>query len=552
MVCPCGDPASFVSFLAWPPYAMAHGLGLFLDTRVQVPGGMNLLDNTSVLGLGVVLAPLTVTLGPIASLNVALTAAPALTAVAAYGCLRRALGLWRPAAFIGGLLLGFSPFAMRNEAIGHLQVTFLPLLPVIFLCCYELAVAQRGRWWPSGILLGVVVAVQFFVGLEALTITAVMTAGALVLALIAALARESTRAAVTSRLPHAWRGLLLGAVLAAVLLAYPLWFALAGPGHIHGADWTALTSNSLDRVLLPLGMSRGQLAALPKTGYPGPAGQLSGYFGIVALIVVLVAAVVVRRPLAKLCAVMTVVALWLSLGKGHAGGSLLRPWGLVAHLPLLDNVSPANFSIAAVWFGAVAGALLLDWAWRLRAASVIRVGAATAVCAALVVPWAVAWPLPYRTQPVTTPAPVATVLARLPAHAVVLFYPFPSSYLDQALVWQAQAGLRFAVVGGRGITAGKHGAADHGLTPGTPSGTMSALSTSYSPHSHLRLPSPPTSAMISSFRSALRRWGVTDIVLTSSGRDPAYARRWLAAVLGVAPQHQAGLWVWRNVPHLIS
>ena len=146
MTCACGDPSSFVWFLAWPAYAISHGHSLFFSARVHVPGGMNLLDNTSVLALGVVLAPVTWLFGPIAALNVALTAAPVLTGLSAYAVLRRGLGLGRVAAFAGGLAFGFSPFVVRNEAINHLQASFLALVPLIFWCCYELAVAQRGRW----------------------------------------------------------------------------------------------------------------------------------------------------------------------------------------------------------------------------------------------------------------------------------------------------------------------------------------------------------------------------------------------------------------------
>ena len=48
------------------------------------PGGVNLLDNTSVLALGIPLAPVTWVVGPVASMNVALTLAPALSALAMF------------------------------------------------------------------------------------------------------------------------------------------------------------------------------------------------------------------------------------------------------------------------------------------------------------------------------------------------------------------------------------------------------------------------------------------------------------------------------------
>ena len=151
-----------------------------------------MLDNTSVLALGVVLAPVTWLFGPVATLNVALTAAPALSAISAYGCLRRGLGLWQPAVFVAGLLFGFSPFVQRNQTLAHLQVTFLALVPLIFLCAYELIVAQRGKWWRWGLILGVLVGIQFFIGSEILTMTTLTVAGSAVLVLIcAAVARRN-------------------------------------------------------------------------------------------------------------------------------------------------------------------------------------------------------------------------------------------------------------------------------------------------------------------------------------------------------------------------
>src|SRR5215469_1954816 len=578
MVCDCGDPSSFAWFLSWPAYAISHGHSLFLATQVHVPAGINLLDNTSVLALGIPLAPVTWLFGPVVSLNVALTAAPALTALSAYGCLHRALRLGWPAASLGGLLFGFSPFVLHHEAVNHLQLSFLAVLPLIFWCGYELVVAQRGRWWRSGMLLGTLIALQFFVGTEMLTIAALATVLVLVLVAVAAWGKHrlgsrgvhsSAPVAAASRAAFAVRGLIVAAGVAALLLAYPLWFALAGPQHIHGAVWRDPSENGLAGVLFPLGLSHYQLQHLPKVGYLGPPGTLASYLGIVALAVLAVALVTVRRPLLKLCAAMTIISMWLSLGSAttpvSSGGEptwLWLPWGMFAHLPVLDQLAPANFSVVAAWFTVVAGALLVDQLLAAQRANLTspvtgsllarpgaRLAGAAIVGAALLIPWLLAWPLPYKTGAITVSPWAAHTGNQLPSSAVVLFYPFPSAYLDHALIWQAQSGMRYSLVGGRGIAAGPGGAADHGLTPGTPQGTMSALSTSYP---RLKLPPPPTPATIRSFRSALRNWGVTTVVMTAGGRDPGYARSWLTAMLGANPTQQDGAWVWNNVQRLIG
>lgn len=568
MVCDCGDPSSFVWFLAWPAYAISHGHSLFFTTQVHVPAGINLLDNTSVLALGVLLAPVTWLFGPVATLNVALTAAPVTSALAAYVTLRRGLRLRWVAAFLGGLLFGFSPFVLRNEAINHLQASFLPLVPVIFWSCYELVVAQRGKWQRWGLLLGVLIAVQFFIGPELLTVSALTIGLALLLGSLAALSRNGTLAA---KLPFAWRGFLLAGVVASVLLAYPLWFTVAGPEHIRGPDWFYAHANGLWGVLLPIAhgfLQRGWRVA----GYEGPLGANEGYLGLPALAVLAAAAVVVRRPLVKLCAAMTLITVWLSLGAvwlpladGGEPSFLFLPWRAFNHLPVLSKLAPTNFSVPAVWFLAVAGALLLDQLLASRPAAGgagprsgsarawgARVLAPGVVSAALVIPWLLAWPLPYTTGTVTVSSWAARDGARLPTDSVVLFYPYPATYQDRALIWQADSGMRYAVVGGRGIGAFKDGTADHGFTPGTPGGTLSALTTAAVPHYNLKLPPPPSPDTIRSFRGVLRYWGVTNVVMTPGGRDPAYARRWLTAVLGAAPHQQDGAWVWDDVQRLVS
>ena len=569
MLCNCGDPSSFVSFIEWPAYALTHGQSLLLAHSEQVPTGLNMLDNTSVLALGVVLTPVTWLFGPVASLNVALTAAPVLSGISAYGCLRRALGVWWPAAFVAGLLFGFSPFMQRNETIAHLQVSFLPLVPLILLCCYELIVTQRGKAWRWGLLLGLLVAVQFFIGSEILTLVTLTVAGSVAVTVIVAVIFR--RQALVARLPFAVTGIGIGGLVGAALLAYPVWFAMDGPDHISGSDWARVTTNSLDRIFFAWRQAQVSIVRLPDAGYLGTAGVANAYLGIVAILVVIAAAVVVRRPLTSLCVVILVFASWASLGTYHqlaAFNGMLSfvpsLWRVVKDVPVLDQVTPQNFSAIMVSAVVISAALLLDWIWRHRSGSwlqrlparlprpAISAGVAAVLSLALIVPWMQAWPMPFKVISVTTPTPVERILSSLPAHAVVLFYPFPSSELDQALIWQARDNLQFSLAGGRGITAGPGGAAVHGLEAGTPAGMLSALSTSYEPYGTLALPPMPTAAVQASMRAALRSWQVTNIVMSGGGRAPDYSRQWLTQVLGTPPHLQDGRYVWTNVQALVA
>ena len=108
------------------------------------PSGVNLLDNTSELALGVVLAPVTWVFGPVASLNVALTLAPALSALAMFLLLRRWVR-WAPAAFVGGLLYGFSPLVLVSLSDAHLMLGWAVVPPLVVACVDELALPPAPR-----------------------------------------------------------------------------------------------------------------------------------------------------------------------------------------------------------------------------------------------------------------------------------------------------------------------------------------------------------------------------------------------------------------------
>jgi len=573
MLCNCGDPSSFVWFIEWPAYALTHGQSLFVEHADQVPAGLNMLDNTSALAIGIVLAPITWLFGPVTSLNVALTVAPVLSGISAYGCLRRGLGVSKPSAIVAGLLFACSPFMQRNETLAHLQVSFLPLVPLIFLCCYELIVTQRGKWWRWGLLLGLLVAVQFFIGSEILTMVTLTVIISLVVSVIAAAIRH--REALLKRLPFAAKGLALGGVIGGALLAYPVYFAMLGPAHITGSDWARVTTNHLNLIFFPLSQNHRAITLMPDAGYLGRAGLANGYLGF-GILVVIAAALLIRRPLTWLCMLLLAITGWASLGNYDTvpGGLAPMPggfsplsgvpslWHIVKDVPVLDQATPQNFSAIMVLTVVVATALLLDWIWAQRSGELLRslpgrasrwaIAMAAGVSLVLVLSWLTAWPMPLKVESVATPPPIQRILASLPQHAVVLFYPFPSSELDQALIWQADDGLRFAVAGGRGITAGAGGAAVHGLEAGTPAGDLSALSTSYVPYGYLYLPRLPSAAERASMRAKLRYWKVTNIIMSGGGRAPDYSRRWLTEVLGVPPKLQDGRWVWTDVQALAA
>jgi hypothetical protein len=98
-----GDQALFVWYLAWVPHALAHGWSPLLSGAVFHPHGANLMWNTSIVFPSLLLAPVTLALGPVVAYKVLITAAVALSAWLADRALLR-LGASPLSAALGGAL----------------------------------------------------------------------------------------------------------------------------------------------------------------------------------------------------------------------------------------------------------------------------------------------------------------------------------------------------------------------------------------------------------------------------------------------------------------
>jgi len=556
--CGCGDTSLMTWFLAWPAHALSHGLSPLYSTDLFHPGGVNLLANTAEVGLGVPLAPVTWLFGPIASLNVALTLSPALSALAMFVLLQRWV-TWSPAAFLGGMLYGFSPFVLTALTDGHLMLGFAAVPPLIVACLDELLVRQRRRPVPVGVLLGVLVALQLFVGTEVLAIVAVTACIAAVLLVLAALLRLD---AVRGRVRYGGIGLGAAAGTSALLLAYPTWFALAGPAHLSGGIWgpdseISQFGTTLGQLTWPSAPSA-QLLALAHRfgGYQAPT-RSAVYFGI-GLFAVLAAGVLVWHRDRRLWffGAIGVLSAWLALGvqKGR-----WTPWRLFAGWPQLDNVIPSRFLLVTYLSAAVLLGLIVDHTHRAvgrrvaagaRPARNDRAGRSWAgavagllVAAIGLVPIAVYYGqgLPLTVQPVVVPAWFRTVAPDLAPGQVALVFPVPFAYYQSAMTWQATSGMTFAMVGGGGPGAlpSRAGAERAGQV------AIGNLSVSETPQTI-------TAAEITATREALDGWGVTVVVLPDPQSLPVYERVHLVrdivvlmtAATGRPPAHTAAAWVW--------
>ena len=344
------DPEISIWSFAWWPHALESLSNPFLTQALYAPTGTNLAWSPSAPGLALVFSPLTVLFGPVASYNVAALLLPALAAWSAYLLCRELTGsLW--ASLVGGYLFGFSTAMLRQQLLGHLNLTGVFLFPIVALVIVRFVRAElgaRGLAWR----LGALIAAQLWVSTEfAFTLTVAL---ALALGLAYLLLRELRPRLRSALLPIAG-AYGVGAVLAAPLVFY----VLDGPvSSRFVSDRSTLLTDPLNFVVptsvIMLGGSTFSSYAANRT-----AGG-SAYLGLPTLLIVVAFAFRGRRlPRTWFLVAALLVASLVTLGATLqvAGHRLLTLpwWRAAAHLPVFGDVLPYRLAV----FSSLAAAVLV-------------------------------------------------------------------------------------------------------------------------------------------------------------------------------------------------
>ncbi|MEU5562293.1 hypothetical protein [Micromonospora musae] len=360
------DQALYEWFLAIDAQALLGDFGLLTD-RLNAPAGVNLMANTSVIALGIVLAPVTLLLGAPVTFALLAAANVAGTAIAWYLLFTRVLRARRLAAGLGAGLCGFGP-GMVSQTNSHLHMTAQWLVPVIVWLVVRLLRAadprrlaaagtpggvvrfgaDRRRMVSSAVGLAATVSAQVFIGEEVLFLAA---ATLLIMAVTCAVVdRELARRA----LPGFAGGMALATGLASLVLAYPLWFQFAGPQGVADGVFNPLHfSADLHSwwAISPLSLGGTESAATLTTG---PA-EYNTFLGWPLLLVTVGCTVWLgrrRRMVASACVVAALVMAALSLGPalvlGGTRTGVPGPYALLAGLPVVDGALPMRFALAVL------------------------------------------------------------------------------------------------------------------------------------------------------------------------------------------------------------
>lgn len=431
------------AFFEW---MLAHGARVvtdvaypFVSYRMNVPEGVNMMANTSVLAISIPMTPVTLLFGPHAAFNVFLTGALIATPTAWYFVLSRQVVSSRAAAWLGAVFCGFAP-SMVSHANGHPNIISQFVVPLIIW--RTLALRQPGRWLRNGLVLALLIVWQAFINLEILMMTAV---GLGIFLAVVVIARREHRRHLGTFLA----GLAVAGVVALGLLAYPIYVQFFGPQAYHGLP------PYIRRYGADLGSfvaySRESVAGTPEsaTGLAQNPTEENAFFGWpLAILVVALVAWLRRNIVAIGLATVGLIFGVLSLGPDITfNGRRLNvpsPWGLVVDIPILNSAVPTRWALALAPIVGILLALGYERADQLArrhpsAARQIRFATVTVLAMALL-------PIAPTTLPTRrldpTPAFISSGEWRryVDGGRTVVTLPLPDGSYPGPIRWSAQTG----------------------------------------------------------------------------------------------------------------
>ncbi|TMD45908.1 MAG: hypothetical protein E6I86_13730 [Chloroflexi bacterium] len=551
------DPPVFIWYLRWVPFAISHGLNPLFTSYLDFPDGINLMWQTSVPLLGLLLAPITLTLGPIFSYNLLMTASMALAAWCAFLAFRRHVA--RPwAAALGGLLFGFSPY-MLAQSLGHPHVGVVFICPLMLIAFEEAVLRQQRSPGGLGAIIGLLAAAQMLIS-EEMLLTQVLLA-CMALAILAGLRPDQVRI----RAAHVLKVLGVAAGMLTLVAVWPLWMQFLGPQAVHG---TLAASNvfvtDVAGLVLPTSLQAIAPPALTAVTdrFSGSQYEAGAFLGLPLLALLVFTAVRWWRvPAVQVASMLALLAACLSLGVTlHLGGvttgipagllalaflavgrtrvGRVTPvifglvWAGLATVPLLHNVVPSRLMLYVFLFASLLLSVLVD-RWDFASPRRTMAAGAIAVLALLtLLPR-----IPFATSPANVPAFFsAGAVSTLPTNSIVLVVPYAHELESRAMLWQLSADLRFKMPEGYANRPGP--ALD-------PAPTMLG-------HDLMAMQQgAPAPEVSTAYRTAalaeLRRWQVQAVVLGPMAGEGRVVE-FLTAIMGTPPTQDGGVYLWRLGP----
>jgi hypothetical protein len=433
------DPALFVFFLTWIPYAIVHHMNPFITHSIWTPHGFNLAWSTFVPLASLAMAPITLWTGPVPAYNLAMLLCPPLSALTAFLLCRKICGRFWP-ALAGGYVYGFSAY-MLCHLLGHLTLVmaFFPPLAIYLVVCRLDGQIGALR---CALLLALVLIGQIGSSIEMLAMMTVF--GSIALTLDWSFGNHTARGLISSLAAPIASAYAIAAIAASPYLYY---FFGGGTGPPEMAtDLARVGAVAPANLAIPSPVN-----ALGIFGWTRAlsAGQnvyeTSAYIGL-PMILLLWSVVRSHSHIRamKLAIWMFAIVSVASFGTHLAvlgTYAILMPWKLFTYLPLLDKAEPGRFTI----FGFLCLAIILSlWLSRTSiAASTRRLVAAVTLIFMLPNPAASYWAMPTDVPAFFASGAYRHYLAPGDNVLILPYGPFGNVEL-----WQAQCWMYFRTAGG--------------------------------------------------------------------------------------------------------
>jgi uncharacterized membrane protein len=314
---------------------------------MNAPDGVNLMWNSAMPVVSLVLAPVTLAFGPVVAYNIAVVLAVATAGWACYLALRRlAGGVLGP--LVGGLVYAFSPYVVGHATL-HLNLIVVWIPPVMLLLLHDLLVGRRSSPGRLGAAIGLLAGIQVLVFEEVLATGAV--AAAVLAVVMVAVARDGEGLRLGAR--RVARAAAPAAVVFALVVAWPLAVQFLGPQRIDApVQDVGRFSMDLLNVVLP---TPNQLLAPDavtevSSRFSGLYHEATGYVGVPLLLVLAAAVALGRRDRRVVVAggmaiAMGVLSLGPSLVVNGSDTGIPLPWLPFVHLPLIEHALPGRLTL---------------------------------------------------------------------------------------------------------------------------------------------------------------------------------------------------------------
>jgi hypothetical protein len=423
--------------LLWWPHAIAHGHDPFNANVIWAPHGIDLAWVTAVPGASLLLTPITETAGPVVAYNVAALATLALSAWTAYLLARRLTGKVGP-SLVAGFVFGFSPY-MMGQSVSHLNLTLVFLIPLVGLLAVWYVARDIGPW-KYALLLAAVLTLQFYFSTEIFATLTLVGAICYVLAVVLLPAWRRRLVALGGRTVVAY------AITGILILPYLLHAYLGNtPPPQRGGGKSA--ADDLLNLVVPTQRTwiRPPHSSAIQHNFTGNGSEQGGYLGFPLLVIVVLAAIQLRRRRELWVVLLSGLATaLLALGPivrvdGNKIGAGI--WNVVVHLPAIGEALPIRLTMYTVLFAGLVCALWLAQSSRFSAARWVL--AALAVVALVPNPSTQLWA---SDVPESSFFDTQTYRSYLPQGDTALVFPYgPAGW---SMLWQARTGFRFRMIGG--------------------------------------------------------------------------------------------------------